>query len=304
MKTSARLMRHSWSSRCARTAESQDAVSANRRNRAGAGRESDDAAPLRARQGRAVGESRLRHHARAVSCTGTRSSRARTRVAASRWAPATPVRQFVQHARRARQHHALRLQADRGRVHRAAALRPHGARCRLLGGWREATEVGFYGFGAAGQTPETTARTTGFSSRTRRRLLEFWPTRGAVPAARRPRGLRSGSRRLRRKRDIPPVDRRLHARDASRTRCAADLPALAGNGRRSTRVPRPATRGAAGSTASRCTTSRTRTANSGSNRWTTRPSSTSRSCARRGSCRSMDWSRRPTSRTASRFRSS
>ena len=76
----------------------------------------------------------------------SRSSKTRTAAAASRSAPATCPSQRLQHARRARQlHHPVykRVEAE----FTAPRLFHRRGELSLLGGWREATQVGFYGIG-------------------------------------------------------------------------------------------------------------------------------------------------------------
>ena len=77
----------------------------------------------------------------------------------------------------------------------------------------------------------------------------------------------------------PSVEEVYTPDDAARARREVDLPARAGHGGHSTGARRRATRGAAATTASRSTTSWTPTTATASSRWTTRRSSTCRSCA-------------------------
>ena len=67
------------------------------------------------------------------------------------------------------------LQAGGSRVHGAADV-PAPRPLSVLGGYREATQVGFYGTRHR-QRRRTTGRTTRSSSRTARRLMTLWPTR-------------------------------------------------------------------------------------------------------------------------------
>ena len=190
-------------------------------------------------------------------------------------------RQLVQPAGRARQLLDPRLQAGRSRVHRAASVPSPRRSLSLLGGWREATQVGFYGLGTDTSTRRPDELRLPAAVRARRSST-FWPTRELLML----RGgleCRSG-RSSPAKGPLPSVETVYTPR-----RCPASAPKPPICTRRarsaSTGARRPATRVAAASTASRCTTTPTATRRSASGRSTTRRSSTFRSCARRGSSR-------------------
>ena len=134
-------------------------------DRTAAGRESRVARPREGRQDRGVRHAHLGHLSRRADALARllaervlgRRLHARRRLHA--------VREPVQHARRARQHHVLRIQATGGGVHRAGVCSRAAATLSVLGGWREATAVDFYGLGHDIDS-RTRERTTASSSRT------------------------------------------------------------------------------------------------------------------------------------------
>ena len=84
------------------------------------------------------------------------------------------ARQLLQLDRSAREHHVLGLQTSRSRVCRSTVVSASSI-LSLIGGWREATQVAFFGIG-----PTTTSgsRTSySFQQPYARGLLEFRPTR-------------------------------------------------------------------------------------------------------------------------------
>ena len=105
----------------------------------------------------------------------------------------------------------------------------------VLGGWREATQVGFYGIGTANTSARTTGPTTASSSPTRRRRSTS-ARRGKRCPRRRRRVLAVGSGPGRRHRALGR--RGLHAGHAARPGRHGHLPALAGHG--GPRLARPA----------------------------------------------------------------
>ena len=119
-------------------------------------------------------------------------------------------------------------------------------RLSVLGGWREATQVNFYGLGQrprSRRTWSTTAsrsRTSAPSSKCSRRG-SCSSSRGGVEVSQWNQGAGSGS--------SPSVEQSLHAGDAAGPRRVAGLPPHAGRPSASTRGRRAATRAAAGSTA-------------------------------------------------------
>ena len=154
----------------------------------------------------------------------------------------------------------------------------------LLGGWREATQVGFYGIGH-GHVEGPIARTTGSSSRTRRRTLHAPADAPASGAARRPRVVAVGA----------AARRRARSRRSRRVYTPETLPGLGADvtylhsqgtvGFDWRPSPGYARRGGFyGVTVHDYTD--TGRARSASSRSTTRRSSTSRSCARPGCSRS------------------
>ena len=160
----------------------------------------------------------------------------------------------------------------------------------VLGGWREATQVGFYGIGTGDTSIDDRANYSfrqPYASATPRRPAD---AAAAVPGRRR-RVLRVGPAFRRRVRAVGRGG--LHARDAARPRREDHLPAHAGH--RGLRLAHlaPATRAAAATTASPTTTSPTTTTPTASARWTTRRFSTSRSSATPGCCRCTAGSRPP-----------
>ncbi len=170
----------------------------------------------------------------------------------------------------------------------------------LLGGWREATQVGFYGLGT--DTSKDDRTNYGFQQPYGSATLDAVADAPAADAARR-RGAVA----------VDATTRRGHASRRSRPsirrrRCPALAPRPPTCTRRarsaSTGAPHPAIPAAAASTASRCTTTPTATRSSASGRSTTRSSSTSRSCAKRGSSRCAASPRPRSTRTVRRSRSS
>ena len=184
-----------------------------------------------------------------------------------------------------------RLQADRGGVPRAAALRPARACCRSSAAGAKRPQVGFYGIGT-GHVARTIARTTASSSRTGPRRSTSG-RRGAAPAA------RAASKRPQWK-QTPGSGTRPVGRDRSTRRTT-----LPGLGATVTYLHSQATIGVDSRPSRRLRAPRRllrrhvprlhaiRTAVTASSRSTTKPSSTSRSCARPGCCRSTRRVRRP-----------
>ena len=153
----------------------------------------------------------------------------------------------------------------------------------LLGGWREATQVGFYGIGTDTSKDDRTNYLLPAAVRARRsspssRRAACLMLRGGVEFIAVVAGARRGH--------VPVGGDGLHAADAARPRRRRHLPAHAGHGRdrlahvARLRAPRRLLR----RDAARLHATATRT--SASSRSTTRPSSTFRSCARRGCSRS------------------
>ena len=116
----------------------------------------------------------------------------------------------------------------------------------MLGGWREATQVGFYGFGT-----ETTSKANranyAFKQPFGSAALDFWPTRQLLLLSRRPGSVAvepgSGTRRG------AVGGRGLHAGDAPGTWQPSGLPALAREESASTGARRPVTPAPAAPTA-------------------------------------------------------
>ncbi len=173
---------------------------------------------------------------------------------------------------------------------RAPRLFDRRATLSLLGGWREATQVGFYGFGT-GNTSNDDRANYSFEQPYGSANLELRPTRrillfGAgvrVRAVEAGTGVRGGA-----------IGRGgLHARYAGRARRRSDVLPRDRNGRLRLAHVAGLLAHAAATTAPRTTITPTRMTSSGSARWTTRRSSTSRSAAISGCCRSTDWRRPP-----------
>ena len=164
----------------------------------------------------------------------------------------------------------------------------------VLGGWREATQVGFYGVGTD-NTSRTTGPTTASAQPYVSATLDVRPTRNALLLAG---GVEYSQWEQRPGRRHRAVGRRgLHAR----RRCpvwARSPPTCTRRARwPSTGATSPATRAAAATTASRSTTTPTRTTSTASARSTTTRSSTSRSFGTRGCSRCTGASRPPTRTT-------
>jgi hypothetical protein len=151
----------------------------------------------------------------------------------------------------------------------------------LLGGWREATQVGFYGLGMDNSKDDRT--NYDFEQPYGSATLELWPARKYLMF----RGgaeLSEWSLHPGKGRAWPSVETRY---------TPATLPGLGARARYlhtearsgSTGARRLDTRGAADSTAQPCTTTPTMTTSSGSGRSSTRRSSTFPYCGRRGSSR-------------------
>ena len=121
----------------------------------------------------------------------------------------------------------------------------------LVGGWREATQVGFYGTGTANSSDDRA--NYGFTAALRdgdARRATRPPRAGGAYGPRISEWQQATGHR------IPAVGRRdLHAGDAARPRHVGHLPALVRDGRRRSRGRQRTTRGAAGSTACSRTTS-------------------------------------------------
>jgi hypothetical protein len=158
----------------------------------------------------------------------------------------------------------------------------------LLGGYREATQVGFYGIGT--DTVKENRANFAFDRWYGGGLLAVRPTRRFLM-------LRGGAELTEWNTKPGEGDGSfsrggLYPRDAARSWRSHHLPALAGHVGIDWRQSAPTMRVAAGSMASRSTTTRTTTTSSDSSRWTTRSSSTSQSFARRGPSRCAASSRR------------
>ena len=197
-------------------------------DRTAAGRKSRVARPRRSR-------TRSRRTSRAsptsfsaARCTGTPSGRTRTRAAASRSAPAT-------RSSSARTTSSTSAAASRFSGYKrleaefiAPGLFGRRGTLSVLGGWREATQVGFYGLGMT-STPDSEDRTTASSSRTRpqpRRPSDAQAVRScaaALEVTQWKQGAGSG--------DEPSVETDVHAADAAGPRRAAGLPPHAGDRR-------------------------------------------------------------------------
>ena len=145
--------------------------------RAGAGGESEEPAPVRPEQD-SKGRSTEPRTSWSTGCrAGTRSSRAPTRAAASRSAPATrTTSSAVQHARRARQLHVLAATSASKPSSSRRGCSTAAARCRSsAAGARRPRSAST----ASGRTRRRTiARTIASSSRTGRPLLDVLARRG------------------------------------------------------------------------------------------------------------------------------
>ena len=146
------------------------------RDRAGQGGEGGGGAPVRAQQGRGRRSTAPKTFSSAAGCTGIRSSKARTPAAALPWAPATGASSvpttpstcgeaitFSGYKRIEAEFLAPRLFNRRGVL-------------SVIGGWREATTVGFYGIGT-GPTSVDDRANYSFTQPYVSTTLDFWPTR-------------------------------------------------------------------------------------------------------------------------------
>ena len=208
--------------------------------------------------------------------------------------------QRVQLHRRPRQLYGRQLQAAEV-AFTAPRLFNRRPRCGLLGGWREATQVGFYGLG------------TDYAERRPHKLrLPAAVCLGAVHVL--PDAERCDAARRRGADAVVAGARQgLASRPSKRVYSPDTLPGL---GRRhqlrphrrapwhSTGVRRPAIRAAAAFTVSPCTTTPTGTSSSASTRSTTKRFSTFRSCARPGCISLHGGASTASRRTVRRFRSS
>ncbi len=199
------------------------------------------------------------------------------------------LRQLLQHGGRARQPHVHRATSASKREFLAPRLFDRRGVLSLIGGWREATQVGFYGLGTA--TSEDDRANYGFKQPYGPATLDVrpgrrvWCSRGGFEASQWEQTPGEPERRRRSKRST--------RRHAARARRQPDLPPFPGHGRRSTRGRRPgyARRGGFYGVTLHDFADHRRS-RSASRRSTTRPSSTCRCCAKRGCCRSAAASRR------------
>ena len=141
--------------------------------------------------------------------------------------------------------HLLRLQAGRSGVHRAARCSAAAAQLSLLGGWREATQVGFYGIGTG---PSRTDRVNyGFQQPYGSATIKLRPTRrllvlrGGLEASQWQQTSGPGA--------FPSVETVYTPATLPGLGADVHLPPFARHGRASTGARPPATRGAAASTA-------------------------------------------------------
>ena len=170
----------------------------------------------------------------------------------------------------------------------------------VLGGWREATTVGFYGLGTGATSVDDRANYS-FNQPYASAMLDVWPTRRLFV-------LRGGL-------EVSQWEQEAGGGSAPSVEEVYTPATLPGLGSLSTYVhthgivgidsrPRRATRDAAASTASPLTTSPIPTTPTASRKSTTRPFSTSRCCAMPGCCRCARRVETTSRRRRARFRSS